>query len=91
MPEILTMIQIKKLTPTPAVLCMVGVTCFLFMFSPNKMLYNHKTITTQITIKFCPLNVKQINSALSAKLLVLFVLVSVTLFLMLAVYKPHCH
>jgi hypothetical protein len=38
MPEILTMIQIKKMTPTPAVLCMVGVPCFLFMFSPNKML-----------------------------------------------------
>jgi hypothetical protein len=29
MPEILTMIQIKKLTPTPAVLCMVCVVSLL--------------------------------------------------------------
>jgi hypothetical protein len=30
MPEILTMIQIKKLTPTPAVLCMVRVSSFKY-------------------------------------------------------------
>jgi hypothetical protein len=69
MPEILTMIQIKKLTPTPAVLCMV---CVVFSSAVEHhysilscLLLDMSQFLTWMWLLMCPASLQRVHKHLS--------------------------